>query len=305
MGRVIEGTFRSLNNLLEKLHQSFFFYLLMSTERFVSIGTYLPSAMLVAVNFTFTSIALWIRSGLPGGEVVPGMEGKRMEKEMGRLAVERDLFLPLGVVTVCQALGVVPLWLFNHTPEQVRCHPIVLNNMVLLTHGIDLGSSFCRLPGTQPPSTNSAVCLAPSIPPDHAAIPADPVLLATATRHVPLHPCYAQLLFIPPDRTSRQPAVIRPSRLQVLVATAGSRQSASRAGDSNGLLQARQSRRYRRRLEGGRIWMACYGHVHSCGGVVCVVAGMAGRKFGCCRSAFCWESEDGLKLASSVFITVA
>ena len=27
MGRVIEGTFRSLNNLLERFHQSFFFYL--------------------------------------------------------------------------------------------------------------------------------------------------------------------------------------------------------------------------------------------------------------------------------------
>jgi glycosylphosphatidylinositol transamidase len=117
MGRVVEGTFRSLNNLLEKLHQSFFFYLLMSTERFVSIGTYLPSAMLVAINFTFTSIALWVRSGMPGGEIVPGMEGQKADK--ARLAVERNLFLPLGVVTVCQALGVVPLWLFNHTPEQV------------------------------------------------------------------------------------------------------------------------------------------------------------------------------------------
>ena len=28
IGRVVEGVFRSLNNLLERLHQSFFFYLL-------------------------------------------------------------------------------------------------------------------------------------------------------------------------------------------------------------------------------------------------------------------------------------
>ena len=27
MGRIIEGVFRSLNNLLERFHQSFFFYL--------------------------------------------------------------------------------------------------------------------------------------------------------------------------------------------------------------------------------------------------------------------------------------
>src|SRR5258707_5218281 len=67
MGRVIESTFRSLNNLLEHLHQSFFFYLLMQANRFVSIGTYLPSAMLVAVNFTIMAIFLWVKSGSPFG----------------------------------------------------------------------------------------------------------------------------------------------------------------------------------------------------------------------------------------------
>ncbi|KAK6448217.1 serine palmitoyltransferase [Trichoderma asperellum] len=59
MGRVVEGSFRSLNNLLEHLHQSFFFYLLMQKNRFVSIGTYLPSAMLLAANFTIMAIFLW------------------------------------------------------------------------------------------------------------------------------------------------------------------------------------------------------------------------------------------------------
>ncbi|KAG1710448.1 Glycosylphosphatidylinositol anchor attachment 1 protein [Nymphon striatum] len=38
VGRVIEGVFRSLNNLLEKFHQSFFFYLLPSIHRYISIG---------------------------------------------------------------------------------------------------------------------------------------------------------------------------------------------------------------------------------------------------------------------------
>jgi len=37
-GRVLEGIFRSLNNLLERFHQSFFFYILPSTSRYVSIG---------------------------------------------------------------------------------------------------------------------------------------------------------------------------------------------------------------------------------------------------------------------------
>ncbi|KAL2134618.1 hypothetical protein VTI74DRAFT_11360 [Chaetomium olivicolor] len=116
MGRVIEGTFRSLNNLLEHLHQSFFFYLLMETERFVSIGTYLPSAMLVAANFTIMAIALWVKSGQPEEAAEKKVEA---EAESPTSTVERDLFLPLGLVTLIQSLSVIPLYLFNHVSESL------------------------------------------------------------------------------------------------------------------------------------------------------------------------------------------
>ncbi|KAL1800237.1 hypothetical protein ACET3X_000579 [Alternaria dauci] len=63
LGKTVESLFRSLNNLLEHLHQSFFFYLLLQDKRFVSIGTYLPSAMLIAINFSIAAMALWVKSG--------------------------------------------------------------------------------------------------------------------------------------------------------------------------------------------------------------------------------------------------
>ncbi|CAJ1946665.1 unnamed protein product [Sphenostylis stenocarpa] len=48
-GRLIEGVIRSINNLLEKFHQSFFLYLLTSPSKFVSVGVYMiPFALLVA-----------------------------------------------------------------------------------------------------------------------------------------------------------------------------------------------------------------------------------------------------------------
>nr|KYP54849.1 Glycosylphosphatidylinositol anchor attachment 1 protein [Cajanus cajan] len=48
-GRLIEGVIRSINNLLEKFHQSFFLYLLTSPSKFVSVGVYMISfALLVA-----------------------------------------------------------------------------------------------------------------------------------------------------------------------------------------------------------------------------------------------------------------
>jgi len=132
MGRVIESTFRSLNNLLEHLHQSFFFYLLMQVEHFVSIGTYLPSAMLVAVNFTIMAIALWIQSGRSQKEKckgsAPALTSLEPIEHNGAQAMiptealhveERQLFLPLAIVAAAQSLGLVPLYMFNHSSEKM------------------------------------------------------------------------------------------------------------------------------------------------------------------------------------------
>lgn len=60
LGRVIESTFRSVNNLLEKFHQSFFFYLLLSPKYFVSVGMYLPAGGLAAASFVLAAINSWI-----------------------------------------------------------------------------------------------------------------------------------------------------------------------------------------------------------------------------------------------------
>ncbi|KAF4522224.1 hypothetical protein B566_EDAN009068 [Ephemera danica] len=61
VGRVMEGIFRSLNNLLERFHQSFFFYLLPSTERYVSIGLYMPCVGLMAGALLIKAFATWLK----------------------------------------------------------------------------------------------------------------------------------------------------------------------------------------------------------------------------------------------------
>lgn len=134
LGRVVESVFRSVNNLLEHLHQSFFFYLLMHANRFVSIGTYLPSAMLIAVNFTITSILLWVQSG-QSTETTPNPVSTKSDKpDMTMIkegedvalvptksleVVERDMFLPMAVVFASHVLGLLPLYIFNQIPEKV------------------------------------------------------------------------------------------------------------------------------------------------------------------------------------------
>lgn len=65
IGRVIDETFRSVNNLLEKFHQSFFFYLIMGVRDFVSIGTYLPSAVFIALSYAISSLSTLLSNGIP------------------------------------------------------------------------------------------------------------------------------------------------------------------------------------------------------------------------------------------------
>lgn len=55
----LEGISRSLNNLLEKFHQSFFFYILIHNDRFISIGDYMPCAILFVSVFFIKSFFQW------------------------------------------------------------------------------------------------------------------------------------------------------------------------------------------------------------------------------------------------------
>lgn len=61
VGRILESIFRSLNNLLERFHQSYFFYLLPSSDRFISIGLYIPSVCLIAGALFLKACGKWFR----------------------------------------------------------------------------------------------------------------------------------------------------------------------------------------------------------------------------------------------------
>ena len=71
IARAIEGTVRSCNNLLEHFHQSFFFYLLPSPWRYVSIGLYMPAFIALVAPLALTAIALWIEAGNQADPAVP------------------------------------------------------------------------------------------------------------------------------------------------------------------------------------------------------------------------------------------
>ena len=142
LGRTVESICRSLNNLLEHFHQSFFFYLLMQTNRFVSIGTYLPSAMAIAAGFTIMAIHLWIRSGrVPqvsqphsvGGKAKAADSKARKMKNDTRNGqppnnrIERELFQPVLIILTTYLLSLLPLQLTHHLSAQTLSHAFAPN----------------------------------------------------------------------------------------------------------------------------------------------------------------------------------
>lgn len=59
----MESGLRTINNLLERLHASFFFYILTSPDEFIVIGKYLTSAVLIGVGLELNGLHGWVASG--------------------------------------------------------------------------------------------------------------------------------------------------------------------------------------------------------------------------------------------------
>lgn len=188
LGRVVESTFRSLNNLLEHLHQSFFFYLLTEAQRFTSIGTYLPAAMLIAANFSISAITLWVHSGrrtVPDQKIIKTPDSKSQKQGMEVLehegattliphemaeTAERNLFTPLALLFTAHALGVIPLYLFNNASSSVSSslrpqkHPTPKTNTKHLVHNTNIPPN--HPPHAHPPP--SPIAHPPHPHPSHA-----------------------------------------------------------------------------------------------------------------------------------------
>lgn len=93
--KIVEGITRSLNNLLERFHQSYFFYLIVAYDRFVSIGDYIWSIALMAGALLIKSFIMWLQLNLPEESEE---EAKRKEKVV-RKEISFD-YLKVGTVII-------------------------------------------------------------------------------------------------------------------------------------------------------------------------------------------------------------
>ncbi|KAK0210867.1 Gaa1-like protein [Desarmillaria ectypa] len=106
IGRIIESTLRTTNNLLERLHASFFFYIMSDPDHFLKIGLYLPSAILISVAMMFTGLSLWVEAGWTASE-----DEKSIDKKWTRR--KRPVLHVLAIMISAHLLGATMFFLVN------------------------------------------------------------------------------------------------------------------------------------------------------------------------------------------------
>lgn len=118
--RIIESTLRTSNNLLERLHASFFFYILTTPGTFMKIGMFLPSVVLVGVAMIFWGLGQWVEAGWV--QVSPSRLQQKDKEDDGKDANAANTAIPT----------VQPTW----RPRRRPVLPAIVT--ILVTHAVGL-----------------------------------------------------------------------------------------------------------------------------------------------------------------------
>ncbi|KAF6202008.1 hypothetical protein GE061_004676 [Apolygus lucorum] len=132
VGRVIEGVFRSVNNLLERFHQSYFFYIMTDTDRFVSIGYYIPCVgmMVGALLIKAFSIHVSLR-----GNIDDSINSKN-DYNTGGVFITIMICFVIGLVAFQVPIFFTRYFPFAHnfpTEKAVLCGFLIISLMGLTT----------------------------------------------------------------------------------------------------------------------------------------------------------------------------
>lgn len=149
--KIVEGITRSLNNLLERFHQSFFFYVIISSEKFISIGDYMPSIGLMTGSVFIKAFLLWLISNTKDEEV----ENSQKEDEkimIVKKSVRGGSVLNVGTVfLIAHLIGFGALFIMTNKAIHDSFHSMNIPTqtgifyLVVLVFIISLSTSKLRL----------------------------------------------------------------------------------------------------------------------------------------------------------------
>ncbi|GAA5827560.1 hypothetical protein JCM11251_001733 [Rhodosporidiobolus azoricus] len=151
LGRATESIFRSLNNLLERFHQSFFLYLMTSVDSFIAVGNYLAAPILIGAGLTSSGLMSWAEAGKKAGGSRPvakalAVLGLSIVAGVGELvgltgvSVTKELsqYLPPALVGLHLLLPLLLSTLFAPTSRSTSLLSLVLTlrSLALLSAGL-------------------------------------------------------------------------------------------------------------------------------------------------------------------------
>ncbi|KAI0086173.1 Gaa1-domain-containing protein [Irpex rosettiformis] len=155
LGRVLESTLRTTNNLLERLHASFFFYLLVGTTTFMKIGSYLPAPVLVSTAMLFSGLGEWARARW--AEEPVGPDEKEREPGLGTQWVQRKRpVLPAILFVIGTHLNGVLLFCLIASPwasrNKIFTYPFLVAQAFLFPLLLSLATTKTSSPSTTAPT---------------------------------------------------------------------------------------------------------------------------------------------------------
>ncbi|KAJ1949091.1 Glycosyl phosphatidyl inositol protein transamidase complex subunit [Linderina pennispora] len=145
LGRTLESTLRSLNNLLEHFHQSFFFYILPANRRYISIGDYIPAVGLMVASLLVQAMHLWWMQGTDAmRDESPRTRIPRINTYYGFLRT--SLATSMATILRVHAVGavlflvplVVPVSMIRHTTSTAYVFTMALASSSMVLHISDI-----------------------------------------------------------------------------------------------------------------------------------------------------------------------
>ncbi|KAG8809957.1 Glycosyl phosphatidyl inositol protein transamidase complex subunit, partial [Serendipita sp. 399] len=163
LGRVVESLLRTSNNLLERLHASFFFYLFTAPGEFAEFARYLPPVIILGLAVSFGGLRLFVQTGwIQKGRKPQETTEKQSQAQGGPLGVwsmrDRPILEVVCTIGATYLVGISTLfivssrWAWTALKESRLSEVALLSSLPSITLLVFVAalSRFYRLPPTTP-----------------------------------------------------------------------------------------------------------------------------------------------------------
>lgn len=127
---------RTANNLLERLHASFFFYILTTPGTFLTVGSYLPCVLLISIAMMIGGLGEYVRAGwtvdTAASQASSAKQARDFTIEVKWIRRRRPVLAALAIMAASHAAGALLFYTVSKYPSLVS----------VITSGLELPCSL-------------------------------------------------------------------------------------------------------------------------------------------------------------------